>query len=181
MSSLPSVQASPLSSTLSSPPSNATSTSSRRWRIDQLHLSSRRALDEEEDYDCRPYGNCEACPKDQKSEPFCQPYGNRRLLHCVPKGHLHHSEPHDPSLSEGEQQHEKEIPAWEACGKVITVERNDYWEFVTTNLLFFVLSMVILLLRSRKLAGLQYRMLAARIGLPGSSSGGNGRFLGFSL
>lgn len=74
----------------------------------------------------------------QKSEPFCQPYGNRRLLHCVPKGHLHHLEPHDPSLSEGEQQHEKEIPAWEACGKVITMERNDYWEFVVSSSPSFV-------------------------------------------
>jgi hypothetical protein len=25
----------------------------------------------------------------QRSEPYCQPYGNRRLLHCVPKGVPH--------------------------------------------------------------------------------------------
>ena len=51
-------------------------------------------------------------------------------------------------------------------------------------MLFFIVSMVVLLLRTRKLAGMQYRMLAARIGLPGSGGGagsGGGRFLGFSI
>jgi hypothetical protein len=68
-------------------------------------------------------------PSAQRNEPFCQPYGNRRLLHCVPKGHAHH----DITPAEGGELsnlHEKEIPAWEACGKVVLKERQDYWEFV---------------------------------------------------
>jgi hypothetical protein len=115
-------------------------------------------LPSKEQYDCRPFGECEPCPKSQvrlvscpscrprlvvraaeampngrpsaqRNEPFCQPYGNRRLLHCVPKGHAHH----DITPAEGGELsnlHEKEIPAWEACGKVVLKERQDYWEFV---------------------------------------------------
>ncbi|CED84817.1 hypothetical protein [Phaffia rhodozyma] len=135
-----------------------------------------------QDFDCRPFGECERCPASQRHEPFCQPYGNRRLLHCVPKGSLHHpnNPGGDPSTSPSSHElHENEIPAWEACGRVVSKERTDYWEFVTVNMLFFVLATTLMLLRGRKLATLQYRMLAARIGIPGT--GGGSRFLGFSL
>jgi hypothetical protein len=57
----------------------------------------------------------------QLDQPFCLPFGNRRLLHCLPASQAHQAE--------GEGQY-GEVPAWEACGKVISVERRDYWEFV---------------------------------------------------
>jgi hypothetical protein len=84
-----------------------------------------------------------------------------------------------------------EVPAWEACGKVIAIERAGYWEFVVSasailpkphaatlkrmhvkqivNTLLLVLSLVILLVRSNSLAASQYRQLAARIGIAGGS------------
>ena len=120
-----------------------------------LPTSRAGELPSHEQYDCRPFGECEPCPKSQvrlelcsarlqpcevltldpvgrpfaqRHEPFCQPYGNRRLLHCVPKGHAHHDI--TPIEEGGENLHEKEIPAWEACGKVVLKERQDYWEFV---------------------------------------------------
>ncbi|KAJ9107612.1 hypothetical protein QFC21_001071 [Naganishia friedmannii] len=60
---------------------------------------------------------------------------------------------------------EGEVPAWESCGKVILLERESYWRFVTYNILFLILSVVILLIRANKLAAIQYRQLAARIGI----------------
>lgn len=58
----------------------------------------------------------------------------------------------------------------------------------TANLLFLLVGLTVLLLRGRKLAMLQYRQLAARIGLPGgggSATEGAGaqrnRFFSFSL
>lgn len=83
-----------------------------------------------------------------------------------------------------------EVPAWEACGKVLAIERAGYWEFVvrweaslksvsvaslTTivlsqilNTLLLTLSLVTLLARSNSLAANQYKQLAARIGIAGS-------------
>ncbi|KAJ9112567.1 hypothetical protein QFC19_000584 [Naganishia cerealis] len=60
---------------------------------------------------------------------------------------------------------EGEVPAWESCGKVVLIEREHYWRFVTYNILFLILSIVILLIRANKLAAIQYRQLAARIGI----------------
>lgn len=52
----------------------------------------------------------------QLSLPFCQPFGNRRLLHCIPAG-----------ADEGTA---GEVPAWEACGKVLKKEKRDFYEFI---------------------------------------------------
>ncbi len=136
---------------------------------------------------CRPFGECEPCPKDEVSQnmalqsfakgyltaihattfkrdqPFCRPFGNRRLVHCIPKGQ---ADPQDPYASEievdiptrrqesGSATHSQkespvlvggssrvidmgsvqlgEVPAWEACGKVLAIERAGYWEFVVS-------------------------------------------------
>jgi hypothetical protein len=53
---------------------------------------------------------------EQRTQPFCQPFGNRRLLHCKPSS--------SGTESTGE------VPAWEACGKVVKQERQDFYEFV---------------------------------------------------
>lgn len=76
-----------------------------------------------------------------------------------------------------------EVPAWESCGKVIAKETESYWRFVvrflgtaspqqmlivflqTFNTLILILSIVVLLIRANKLAAIQYRELAARIGI----------------
>ena len=54
----------------------------------------------------------------QRTQPFCQPFGNRRLLHCK-----------SSKESDGRS---TEVPAWEACGKVVKQERQDFWEFVVS-------------------------------------------------
>jgi hypothetical protein len=58
----------------------------------------------------------------QLDQPFCQPFGNRKLLHCSKDG----------DRSKGE------VPAWEACGKAISLERRYYWEFVVRFLSAFL-------------------------------------------
>ncbi|WWD21528.1 hypothetical protein CI109_106014 [Kwoniella shandongensis] len=107
---------------------------------------------------CRPFGECSPCPRDELDQPFCLPFGNRRLLHCIPA-----AKADSPSTSS----QGGEVPAWEACGKVIKKERQDYWEFVTANLLFLIVALTILWARTSALATEQYRQLAARIGIPG--------------
>ncbi|WVQ98086.1 hypothetical protein IAU59_005208 [Kwoniella sp. CBS 9459] len=106
---------------------------------------------------CRPFGECEPCPEDELDQPFCFPFGNRRLLHCIPA-----SSAEDAANGI----HVGEVPAWESCGKVIKTERQDFWEFVTANLLFLIVALTILWARTSALATEQYRQLAARIGIP---------------
>ncbi|KAK4685801.1 hypothetical protein P7C73_g4339, partial [Tremellales sp. Uapishka_1] len=69
---------------------------------------------------CRPFGECEPCPEDELRRPFCMPFGNRRLLHCIPASAKDNPDADPPG----------EVPAWEACGKVVKREKHDYWEFV---------------------------------------------------
>ena len=61
----------------------------------------------------------------QRNQPFCQPFGNRRLLHCKPSSH----DTQKDGKSAGE------VPAWEACGRVVKKERQDFWEFVVSSAL----------------------------------------------
>ncbi|ORX33932.1 hypothetical protein BD324DRAFT_584132 [Kockovaella imperatae] len=113
---------------------------------------------------CRPFGVCEPCPADELDQPFCLPFGNRRLLHCVPA-----SEAQNGGEGDDGRQTSSEIPAWEACGKVIAQERRAFLEFVCANLLLLMVALGILWARTSVLAKAQYRQLAARIGFPGSS------------
>jgi hypothetical protein len=53
----------------------------------------------------------------QLDQPFCMPFGNRRLLHC--------QDPRKPDKGE--------VPAWEACGKVVRKEKQDFYEFVVSG------------------------------------------------
>ncbi|KAK1921614.1 hypothetical protein DB88DRAFT_498582 [Papiliotrema laurentii] len=137
--------------------------------IHVLSLSSRQTRPEyvphlAADLVCRPFGECEPCPSDELDQPFCLPFGNRRLLHCLPASKL-------PQAGEegSTKQPTGEVPAWESCGRVIRQEREDFWEFVTANLLFLIVALTILWARSSALAAAQYRQLAARIGIPGGS------------
>ncbi|WOO80527.1 uncharacterized protein LOC62_03G004054 [Vanrija pseudolonga] len=102
---------------------------------------------------CRPLGECEPCPADELNEPFCKPFGNRRVLHCIP-------------ANASEEKNPIELPAWEACGKVIKKEQRSFYEFVTANLLLLIVCLTIYGVRTSTLAAQQYRQLAARIGIP---------------
>ncbi|KAJ3866335.1 hypothetical protein EV359DRAFT_71881 [Lentinula novae-zelandiae] len=129
---------------------------------------------------CFPFGECEPCPPDELDKPFCQPFGNRRLMHChnassssfSSSSYLegsrfslrphHNSSPHPslrPSTKVGE------TPAWESCGRIISRERADFYEFIACNVLFAVGAMLVVYIRSRRRHALQARQLAARIGL----------------
>ncbi|WVN89406.1 uncharacterized protein L203_104629 [Cryptococcus depauperatus CBS 7841] len=109
---------------------------------------------------CKPFGECSPCPKDELDQAYCIPFGNRRLLHCIPANTTHSS-----TVEQGE------IPAWEACGKVIKKERQDFYEFVTANIFFLIFALAILWARTSALAAKQYKQLAARIGIPGGGWG----------
>ncbi|EJT45285.1 hypothetical protein A1Q1_06354 [Trichosporon asahii var. asahii CBS 2479] len=77
------------------------------------------------------------------------------LLHCIPADKK--DDPNPPG----------EVPAWESCGKVVKLEQREFYEFVTANLLFLIVCLVIYWVRTSTLATQQYRQLAARIGIRG--------------
>lgn len=53
-------------------------------------------------------------------------------------------------------------------------ERADFYEFVACNVVFALISLCILFLRSRRLQLMQARQLAVRIGLIRADGGGGG-------
>ena len=136
---------------------------------------------------CIPFGRCEPCPEDSVStynfkpsdshlanypqlhEPFCQPFGNRRLMHCTLDDD---SKTPSSALSPPQQDNHTphpagkgEIPAWQSCGRIVSKERSDYFEFILCNALFAAGSLAILFTRSRRMEIMHARQLAARIGI----------------
>ncbi|KAF9457538.1 hypothetical protein BDZ94DRAFT_1285207 [Collybia nuda] len=118
---------------------------------------------------CSPFGLCEPCPAKELAEPFCQPFGNRRLMHCTDAKAP--SPSHDSSHSEQPPSHTQpqhpqgETLAWESCGRIVKQERADFYEFVACNVLFAIVALAILFVRSKRLHAMQARQLAARIGI----------------
>ncbi|TDL19579.1 hypothetical protein BD410DRAFT_791964 [Rickenella mellea] len=55
--------------------------------------------------------------------------------------------------------------AWESCGRIVAKERADFWEFVLSNVLFAGIALAVFFVRSKRMAAMQARNLAARIGL----------------
>jgi len=58
-----------------------------------------------------------------------------------------------------------ETPAWQSCGRIVSKERSDYFEFILCNALFAAGALALLFARSRRMEIMQARQLAARIGL----------------
>jgi len=58
-----------------------------------------------------------------------------------------------------------ETPAWQSCGRIVSKERSDYFEFILCNALFAAGALALLFARSRRMELMQARQLAARIGL----------------
>ena len=112
------------------------------------------------------------------NEPFCQAFGNRRLMHCLNSTSIIAPEQTQPSngpVDHPDAPHpEGEILAWESCGRIPARERADFYEFVACNVVFALISLCILFLRSRRLQLMQARHLAARIGLIRDDGGGGG-------
>ncbi|KAF8317222.1 hypothetical protein DL93DRAFT_2077462 [Clavulina sp. PMI_390] len=89
---------------------------------------------------CIDFGPCEPCPNELMGNLECKATGNRRIIQCGVIGH------------------------WQACGKIVKVERWDYFEFLACNLVFAVAGVVVVFWRTRRLEELHYQNLAARIG-----------------
>ena len=65
-----------------------------------------------------------------------------------------------------------EIPAWEACGRIVEKERGDFYEFLACNVAVAAVALVVLFARSKRLQAMHARQLAARIGLVRGTPGG---------
>ena len=117
-------------------------------------------------------------PHIQLQQPFCQPFGNRRPMHCTtttphppPAGQPHHGgqlhHPHAAASRQPLDHHPPQVEnsAWESCGRIVSQERADFWEFVACNAFFAAVALALLVVRSRRMQALQTRQLAARIGM----------------
>lgn len=106
-------------------------------------------------FSCRSLSACEPCPPQTRNHPFCRPYGNRRLVSCKAKSSRRNlGEVEGQTITrragiEVEQAGgalaaaveravkppppaDQEFQGWEACGKVISSETRDYFEFVVS-------------------------------------------------
>ncbi|KAI5832869.1 hypothetical protein K523DRAFT_266677 [Schizophyllum commune Tattone D] len=119
----------------------------------------------EENLVCLPFGVCEPCPEDALSQPFCQPFGNRRLLHCRNASSHGGSLNSHPAPPPSQITQHGETLAWGACGKIVSKERADFFEFVACNVVFALVALAVLVARSRIIQAAQARQLAARIAL----------------
>ena len=150
-----------------------------------LHPPPRNDTRQPPEVVCRPYGICQPCPKEELHQPFCQPFGNRRLMHCpttttttpvdssLTSSSHHGGKPHrnsHTSTMNHPPDHAGETPAWESCGRIVAQEHADFWEFVACNVFFALVSLALVVVRSRRLHALQTRQLAARIGLARASA-----------
>jgi len=89
------------------------------------------------------------------SPTTASPPSKHRSLHSLHK-----------SSQQGETRSSNPVAlAWEPCGRVVDQERADFFEFMACNVVFAVVALVVLHLRSRRLQALRARQLAARIGL----------------
>src|SRR5882757_11260074 len=102
------------------------------------------------------------------NEPFCQPFGNRRLMHCInttPISQPSSDQTQPPSQLNGPADHPNaphpagEILAWESCGRIPASERADFYEFIACNMVFALISLCVVFLRSRRLQLMQARQL----------------------
>jgi len=110
-------------------------------------------------YICKPKGECEACPSYPPQESACEATGNRRLVHCITMP-LYTSLGHDRFLRESV---EGELATWEPCGKIVSAEGADYWEFVLCNVVFGAVCLFIVFTRTRRIAAVHYKNLVTRI------------------
>ena len=97
-------------------------------------------------------------------------------MHCIPAADAGTSQTTLPHVHDPSEPPKGEIPAWESCGRIVEQERADFYEFFACNVLLAIVSIAVLLARSKRLQAIQARQLAARIGLvrsvpPGWSNG----------
>jgi len=100
-----------------------------------------------------------SCSLRQPSGSACEATGNRRLVHCIPMS-LYKSLDHDQFLH---RPVEGGSNTWEPCGKIVSAERADYWEFVLCNVVFATVCLFIVFTRTRRIAAVHYKNLVARI------------------
>lgn len=87
-------------------------------------------------------------------------------MHCTPEDDTTESPSTISSQQiDGHSRTKGEIPAWQSCGRIVSKERSDYFEFILCNALFAAGALVILFARSRRMEVMHARQLAARIGL----------------
>lgn len=66
-------------------------------------------------------------------------------------------------MPNGNGTEEGETPAWEACGRIVPVERADFIEFCAVNLMFVLAALGVVWVRKRELGRVREKKLVARI------------------
>ncbi|CAH7685439.1 expressed protein [Phakopsora pachyrhizi] len=155
---------------------------------ESLHLSNTTS----NDYACRPIGPCKPCPIEERSTSPCEIYHNRKRIECFylgskARGFKRGTNDNLVDLSSAkttvsESQPKKgynnlrldnvpyleigsDFSTWEACERVVSKERKDFFEFVTCNVIIAVVSLLVYGFRTKQLVIKQYTKLASRIGI----------------
>jgi len=110
---------------------------------------------------CFPQTSCQPCRlalDTDVEDKSCEMTGNHFGIRCVPAESLDHQRAPSPTeFITGEYE------VFVSCGKVASVERADYYEFLVCNLAFAVVGILVVFSRTRRIATLQYKNLMARI------------------
>ncbi|KNE92964.1 hypothetical protein PSTG_13679 [Puccinia striiformis f. sp. tritici PST-78] len=168
---------SPPTHSSSSPAIQAQSTSLPRPKLNQNFSDLSPAH-----YRCLPISPCQPCPIDQLANPICSVYHNRRLMECIFTGNTStptttsssrfnsRDQPSSSSSSGHPNQDRKAIDVpqfqtWQACERIVSKERQDFYEFFLCNVAIALISLVVYGFRTKQLVIKQYGKLAARIGI----------------
>ncbi|MBW0522729.1 hypothetical protein O181_062444 [Austropuccinia psidii MF-1] len=122
-------------------------------------------------YLCRPIGPCLPCTSQELTSPVCEVYHNKRLVNCLDQSSSTILQRSEDIIKASDQNKldnglsKVEFQTWEACERVISQERKDYFEFIICNAFIATVSLVTYGFRTKYLVVKQYSNLAARIGI----------------
>ncbi|KDN43208.1 hypothetical protein K437DRAFT_154309 [Tilletiaria anomala UBC 951] len=103
---------------------------------------------------CKVIGNCQPCPEDSLHFPYCQPYANRLPVSCAPLS---------SSTNSASPQSTEYIKGWQQCGKSVSQERWDYFEFTVFTAFIAVIGLIVFIRRQKILSERHYSVLNQRI------------------
>ena len=106
-------------------------------------------------YACAPVGECEPCPEDHVSYPYCRPYNNRQAVKCTLLG-----------ANGAPAAGAADVQGWSACGKFVGSEMHQYALFILGNVVLVLLAVGVYVWRqqyqTRKYRGMLYQRVHGR-------------------
>ncbi|POW16089.1 hypothetical protein PSTT_01667 [Puccinia striiformis] len=145
---------SPPTHSSSSPAIQAQSTSLPRPKLNQNFSDLSPAH-----YRCLPISPCQPCPIDQ-----IHPHQHNLIITVEFARPTFFSSSTHPN-QDGKAIDIPQFQTWQACERIVSKERQDFYEFFLCNVAIALISLVVYGFRTKQLVIKQYGKLAARIGI----------------